>query len=281
MLNVIKKVIPKPIKLVINSCRGYKVHFGHYPNLINPATFSEKLQKYKLFVRDERIPLFQDKVLVKHYVQEKLGAQYLIPTIWHGARLPPREQRNWAFPFVIKANHGCGWNIFVRSADECNWDEIEKKCESWMNTIYGQQYGEWSYAKISPQLLVEPFISAVADLPADYKLWVFNGKVQLIQVISGRATASICQAFYDLNWIRQPFTGCAIADAKEDFPCPNEIHKMIQAAEMLADDFAFVRVDFYEVNKQLLFGEMTFFPASGFSPFSPIKYEKVVGAMWH
>jgi TupA-like ATPgrasp len=277
---IIKRITPKIVKAAYYSSLGYKEKFGHFPNLINPSTFSEKIQKSKVFDRDARMPIRQDKVLVKDIVIQKLGAEYVIPTLWHGTELPPRSQRNWPMPYVIKANHGCGWNIFVRSEIECNWDEIEKKCENWMTQVYGRTYGEWLYGQIKPQLLVEPFISTVAALPVDYKFWVFSGKVALIQVISNRGTSAIAQAFYDKNWVRQPFTGTAIKGDASDLPPPNSMLKMVAAAEKLAEDFSFVRVDFYEVGNQPLFGEMTFYPASGFSPFEPIAYEKQVGAFW-
>lgn len=281
LAKIIKGFIPETVKAAYYSILGYKAHFGHYPNIVVPATFSEKIQKSKIFNRDPRIPIRQDKVLVKSHVTEKLGAEYVIPTLWHGTELPPKNQRNWPIPYVVKANHGCGWNIFVRSENECNWDEIEKKCADWMTQVYGRTFGEWLYGQIKPQLLVEPYISAVAVLPVDYKLWVFSGKVALIQVVSDRGTSEIAQAFYDINWVRQPFTGKAINGVSSYAPPPNSMAKMVEAAETLAEDFSFVRVDFYEVNNQPIFGEMTFYPASGFSPFEPIIYDKHVGAFWH
>lgn len=277
---IIKGLIPEKVKAAYYSCLGYKVHFRQFPNILLPTTFSEKIQRSKVFNRDARMPIRQDKVLVKALVAEMLGADYVIPTLWHGAHLPPKDQRNWPIPFVIKANHGCGWNIFVRTEADCNWDEIEEKCTSWMSQVYGRTYGEWLYGEIRPQLLVEPFMSEVSNLPTDYKLWVFNGTVELIQVITGRDTANIGQAFYNKNWVKQPFNGTAIPLTEEVMLPPVSLAKMMVAAETLAEDFAFVRVDFYELNQQLLFGEITFYPASGFSPFNPIEYEKQVGALW-
>jgi TupA-like ATPgrasp len=277
---IVKGFIPDKVKAAYYSCLGYKAHFGHYPNIVLPVTFSEKIQKSKVFDRDARMPIRQDKVLVKDIVTQKLGAEYVIPTLWHGTELPPRNQRNWPLPYVIKANHGCGWNIFVRSEIECDWDKIETKCADWMAQVYGRTYGEWLYGQIKPQLLVEPYISSVAALPVDYKFWVFSGKVALIQVISNRGTNAVAQAFYDINWVRQPFTGKAIKGDSSNVPPPNSMAKMVVAAETLAEDFSFVRVDFYEANNQPLFGEMTFYPASGFSPFQPEAYDKQVGEFW-
>ena len=279
--HTIKKFIPEQVKAAYYSFKGYKANFGHYPNIFFPSTFSKKIQKNKIFARDPRMPIRQDKVLVKDIVASKLGAKYVIPNLWHGTQLPPRHLRNWPIPYVIKANHGCGWNIFVRTEADKNWDEIEQKCDYWLSLVYGRTWGEWLYTKIKPQLLVEPYISAVADLPVDYKLWVFNGKLELTQVISGRGTDGMRQAFYNKNWVRQPFAGCYIPNNEVDILPPESYKIMANAAEILAEDFPFLRVDFYEVNKQPLVGELTFYPASGFTPISPIMYEEKVGALWH
>lgn len=278
--DVFKKMIPQHVKMAYYSFGGYKKKFGYYPNIINPKGFSEKIQRSKIFDRDARMPILQDKVLVKDIVRKKLGSEYVIPTLWHGTQLPPRAERNWPMPFVIKANHGCGWNIFVKSTEDCNWDEIEAKCANWMSQVYGRTYGEWLYGEIKPQLLVEPFINKLASLPVDYKLWVFGGKVELVQVISDRGTPNINQAFYDKNWVRQPYSGCAIKQADGDSEQPKSLEMMIDAAQLLGKDFDFVRVDFYEIDQQPLLGEMTFYPASGFSPMNPIEYEEVVGKLW-
>lgn len=280
MLSIIKKMLPERLKIVFYSSKGYKAHFGHYPNLINPKTFSEKLQKYKVFFHDQRMVDYQDKVLVKSIVEAKLGKEFVIPLIWHGEHLPPRNQRNWPAPYVIKANHGCGWNIFVMDPATADWDQIEEKCQQWMNQRYGYYVGEWLYSRINPQLLVEPFVSDNTKLPNDYKFWVFNGKVEYIQVITGRRTEDFCQAMYNIRWERQPCVACAVLNAKHELERPASLNTMIAAAEKLAEDLPFIRVDFYEVDKKPLFGEVTFYPASGYSQLQPTEYENIFGALW-
>src|SRR5262249_56759208 len=82
--------------------------------LVWPRTFNEKMQRMKLFNRDPRLPLREDKILVKEFVRNRLGNEWVTPTLWQGEYLPPPEQRTWPIPFMIKANNRCGWNVFVR-----------------------------------------------------------------------------------------------------------------------------------------------------------------------
>src|SRR5579871_2473019 len=118
MRRLLKKAVhtvtPEKLKFAVRASAAYKQRFGHYPNLIFPKTFNEKIQRRKALDRDPRLPLRADKVLVKQFVAEKIGAEFVIPTLWHGPTLPPREERPWPRPFVIKANHASGWNHFVR-----------------------------------------------------------------------------------------------------------------------------------------------------------------------
>jgi hypothetical protein len=256
----------------------YRRAFGRFPNLRTPETFNEKLQRRKLEDRDPRLPLRADKVLVKHFVREKLGDGWVIPTIWHGARLPPASERRWPLPFVVKANHGSMWNFFVRSEAELDWPRIERQCAAWLEKRYGLSAGERHYAAIRPQILVEPYIGALERLPIDYKLWVFHGRTRFVQVDTDRQNAHK-RTFYDLQWRRLPFA-LQYPPETRDAPCPASLPEMIRAAETIVEDLPFVRVDFYEIDGRPLFGEMTFFPASGWQRFSPPEWDAKIGALW-
>jgi TupA-like ATPgrasp len=138
--------------------RSYRVKFGHSPRFVFAKTFNEKLWHRKLLDRDLRMPLRSDKLLVKNFVAEKLGPGWITPTLWHGASLPPLHERIWPRPFVLKTNHGSGMNIFVRSANDLDWPQIEVLCAKWLSENYGESTGQWFYSNIERQLLIEPFI---------------------------------------------------------------------------------------------------------------------------
>lgn len=246
--------------------------------LVRPVTFNEKVQRMKIFNRDPRLPERENKILVKEFVRKKLGSEWVTPILWQGENLPPLAQRTWPIPFVIKANNGCGWNVFVRQKSDLDWNRIEKLTEEWHRTQFGADLGEWLYGEIKPALLVEPFIGGHSDLPIDYKLWVFRGKVQFIQVDTDREHAHK-RTMFDRNWNPLPFTLVYPQDARS-IPKPASLNLMIEAAEILVEDFPFVRVDFYEISGRPKFGEMSFYPESGFGSFDPPDWNAKVGQLW-
>lgn len=251
---------------------------GRPPNLFFPKTFSEKVQHRKLFDRDARLPDRADKLLVKDFVRGKIGAEWVIETIWSGSSLPPECERNWPLPFVLKATHGSGWNVFVRSESDRNWPEIDRKVADWMKEPYGVWGGEWLYRVIQPGLIVEPFIATGHELPTDYKFWVFAGRCRYVQVDTDRETGHK-RTLFDLDWNRMPF---AIGFPVDQRPIskPANLHSMIKSAELLAEDIPFVRIDFYEVDGTPKFGEMTFYPGSGMERFDPLEFDLRLGQMW-
>jgi hypothetical protein len=109
-----------PIRAAIINLEFLKYH-GRLPRLSPPETFNEKIAHRKLYDRDPRMPRLADKILVKQHVSDLLGPEWTIPTLWSGEALPPREERNWQTPYVLKASHGCGWNIFVNSPEDEDW----------------------------------------------------------------------------------------------------------------------------------------------------------------
>ncbi len=257
---------------------SYALGHGMIPRLQHPTTFTEKIQFRKLHDRDERLPRLADKVLVKAYVEERLGPAWVIPTLWHGRVLPPVSGRTWPIPFVIKANNGSATNYFVRREAEKDWRRIEALCERWMAAPSRAPLGEWAYLHIAPQIMVEPFVGAGDALPWDYKFMVFNGRVEFIQVDTGRATVHR-RTFFDREWVRQPFELKYPAEPANILR-PANLEAMIKAAEVLAVGFGFVRVDLYEVGHRPLFGEMTFYPDSGTGRFRPRLNDRQWGRLW-
>lgn len=257
---------------------SYALGHGMIPRLQFPTTFTEKIQFRKLYDRDERLPRLADKVLAKAYVEERLGPAWIIPTLWHGRVLPPVLDRTWAVPFVIKANNGSATNCFVRREAEKDWRRIEALCERWMAAPNRAPLGEWAYLHIAPQIMIEPFVGTGDVLPWDYKFMVFNGRVEFIQVDTGRATLHR-RTFFDRVWVRQPFELKYPAEPA-NIPRPINLEAMIKAAELLAAGFSFVRVDLYEVGDRPLFGEMTFYPDSGTGRFRPRRYDEQWGRLW-
>jgi hypothetical protein len=241
----------------------YRRKVGRKPNFNNPTYLTEKIQVAKLTWRSPRMVELADKVLAKQVVAEKLGPEWITPTLFAGPTLPPRDQRNWPIPYVIKINHRSGGNYFVTRPEDLDWDQIEAKVDRWLRRSYGTPKLEWVYKPIKRQVLVEPFIGT-GEPPADYRLHVFGGKVEFT-AINWERFAGLKRALYDRNWNRLHFV---MSDATPYYgddipPKPASYDEMVRGAEILAADFPFARVDFYEIDGRPRFGEVTFYPHSG------------------
>lgn len=248
-------------------------------SVLYPRTHNEKIQRVKIFNRDPRLPQRADKIRVKDFVRDRLGGDWVTPTLWHGEHLPPLEQRTWPIPFVIKANNGSGRNFFVRQDSDLDWKRIESLTAEWQSRPYGAEWGEWLYGEIVPALLVEPFIGELCELPVDYKLCTFGGKVQMVIVGTDRDN-ELKYAMFDTNWERLPLKLAAYPSDPRPIPKPLSLGRMIEAAEILAEDLPFVRIDFYEVGDVPKFGEMTFYPGAGLDAFDPPEWDLKLGKFW-
>ncbi len=240
-------------------------------NLSRPTRFNELVQYRKLHDRNLLLPTLADKLTVKPYVADRLGPEWVIPTLWHGTELP--DTPLWPHAFVVKSRHGCNQTAFVRFPTD-SWHQVQRRSRRWMRRDYGFWLDEWLYTHIPRGLLVEPFVGTADTLPIDYKLFVFHGRVEFIQVHLQRETRHRWIVF-DRGWHR-----VSSPTADPDPPRPHSLSALIDAAETLGRDFDFVRVDMYEVNLRPLFGEMTFYPGSGLGRFDPVSLDTRMGACW-
>lgn len=270
--------LPSRASLALQYFRNH----GRLPNLSAPSRFTEKVQHRKLNDRDPRMPKLADKIYAKEFVASRLGDGWVIPTIYAGDALPPLNEITWPVPFVIKAAHGAGWNIFVRQESELDLDAIETTCKFWLSRTFGTSTREWVYEQIPRRIIVEPFLVSsripYGQLPIDYKLFVFSGRVHYIQVHTDRET-NHKNVFFDRAWRRQPFTFGYPPDPR-CIEKPACLEEMITAAEHLGRGFSFIRVDLYDIDNKPKFGELTFLPDSGLVRFAPDEYDFSLGRLW-
>lgn len=249
--------------------------FGRFPNVANPQRFSEKIQRLKLVDRDPRAPSLVDKVRVKDFVANAIGAEWLIPTLWHGEHLTEAILRDMPLPAVVKANHSSAQVKFVTS--NSNLDAVAREANGWLRYDHHLVHREWAYGDVKRELLIEPDIGADAP-PNDYKFWVFDGAVRFVQVDLGRFTRHTRQ-FYSPSWERLGFEMNYPA-APANLPAPSHLSDMMAAASRLADGFRFVRVDLYDREQGPLFGELTFAPEAGLCRFEPPEFDLELGESW-
>lgn len=248
------------------------------PNLDDPRTFSELIQWRKLngLASDPHFALYADKIRVKQIVERELGAAWITPTLWHGKVLPPKL--DWPVPYVVKANHAAGRNYFVRTPSDVDESVLRPRAKDWLGSTHYPHLLESHYDQIDPQLLVEPLIGEGGVSPDDYKLFVFGGRVEFIQVDLGRFTDHR-RVFYDRQWRRCDFT-LEYPLYSPDVPRPASLERMIEGAEVLARPFDFVRLDFYDLSDGPRFGEATFAPGSGYERFRPKQVDRDFGDLW-
>ncbi len=257
----------------------YYVKSGRLPNVDNPILFSEKMQWIKLYYKDELMTVCADKYAVREWIKEKGYAETLneLYAVYENekdidiGKLPAK--------FVLKAAHGSGWNLIVNDKDKINWFLWRKIMRSWLSHNIFWAGREWVYSDIKPSIVCEKFLEDASGTLMDYKFHCFHGKPTFVQVNQGRGDESHVQNFYDLDWNLQKFGKDIIPNPKVKILAPKQLENMIKIAKDLSSTFLYARVDFYEVNNKIIFGEITFFPAAGYPDFRPEEYDLIWGKM--
>ena len=172
-------------------------------------------------------------------------------------------------PFVVKANHGCGQFVVVRTV--ADYARARAAAPRWLGRAYGGWLDEWHYAAARRLVLVEPFIGGAA-LPLDYKVYVFGGRAEVVQLHTGRGR--------DHRWTQYDRDWTPLSDKVIDAPPPSRLGDMLRSAEAMAGDEPFLRVDFYCEGERLLFGEYCLYPGSGLDPFTPDSLDVALGERW-
>ena len=247
---------------------AYRWRHGRWPELARPRRFTEWVQWRKLNDRNPERALLTDKAHAKRVAAAVLGDGFIIPTLWRGDQLPVVAP--WPLPFVVKANHGCGQYVVVRTSDD--YRRARRIAPKWLDRVYGGWLDEWFYRGARRSILVEPFIGGSNTLPIDYKIYVFGGRAAMIQVHEKRGVRQRWSQ-YDLGWGLLSREAGSVA-------APRSLPAMLAAAERLGHGHDFVRVDFYEVGGAPLFGEFCLYPGSGLDRFDPPSLDDWLGAQW-
>ena len=247
-------------------------------DLENPKTFNEKIQWLKLYDSTPLKTRLADKYLVRDWVKEKIGEEYLIPLLGVWDKFDDIDFDKLPDRFVLKCNHGCAYNIIVKDKSKFNKKEARKKINKWMKENFAYKTGlELHYADIPRKIIAEEDIEDSNKELNDYKIMCFNGKPQYIWIDQGRFS-NRTENIYNKKWELQPFL-LTYPNSKEQVPPPKNLDKMFKFAKILSEGFSFVRVDFYNIDGKIYFGEMTFTSASGTEKFIPSEYNRILGDM--
>lgn len=262
----------------------YKEVFGKSLNLKNPQTFNEKIQWMKLFDRKPIYHILVDKYRVKSLVSNLLGDEYIIPTIGKSfQKISEINKESLPNQFVLKCNHDSASVVICKDKTNFDWNLAEKKLYSCLKRDYYHfENKQWAYKDIDRCIFIEKYVedSKLHDLP-DYKFYCFNGKVKCIFVGRERFTSDkgVLVNLYDRDWNKLPFEHYH-PNYDGDIERPKNLDEMIRIAEKLANyvNNPFIRIDLYDINDKIYFGEYTFYPGGGFEEFRPIEWDSILGS---
>ena len=248
----------------------YKRSTGKDLDLDNPRSFNEKIQWMKLYDSTPIKTRLADKYLVREWVTEKIGEEYLIPLLGVWDSFDEIDFDKLPQQFVLKCNHGSGANIIVKDKSKIDKPAMKEQFEKWMATDYSLLALELHYRNIPRKIIAESYIEQMDNNLLDYKIHVFNGEPKIIEIIGERDlvhhTAKEC--FLTPEW-RQKALMYHTFDLYDVIPeKPRNIDDMLRIASILGEGFPYVRVDLYNIEGKILFGEMTFTPRGGFGKWS-------------
>lgn len=257
----------------------YEYYSGKRLDYNNPIEFNQKISWLKVFYHPKILNQLVDKYAVREYVKEKIGVKYLnecyavydCPSDINFEELPNS--------FVIKGVHGSGFNLLVQDKSTLNVDEALSKLVEWSKKNYYYQQGlEWAYKDVKPRFIAEKYLTEFEKGSiTDYKFYCFNGEPKFVEVHLDRVEAHK-SAFYDLEFNKLPFRDGPIDKwIVNDVIKPSNFEEMQELASKLADRLPFVRVDLYSIKNEIIFGEMTFYPADARDDFYPSEYNKIIG----
>lgn len=269
-------------KAYINElAKWYHASTGDVIDFKNPVTFNQKLQWCKVYDRNPLKTKLADKYLVREWVRDKIGSQYLVPLlgVWDSfdeidfSKLPKK--------YALKCNHGSGWNIIVDDKNPLNKEEAKRKIDQWMSENFAYKAGfELHYKDIVPKIIAEEYMENYGGDIYDYKFYCFDGRVEYIHFLMDRKK-ELRMGYYDREWKLQKFVHNH-PRIEQKIEKPSNLDEMIRLAEILSQGFPYVRVDFYRLNDGTIkFGEMTFTPASGTQDWNPPEANYMLGKLFH
>lgn len=258
---------------------AYRIRTGEKLNLHHPKTYTEKLQWLKLYDHRDEYTRMVDKYEAKAYIAERIGEEYIIPTLGVYDSFDAIDFDALPDQFVLKCTHDSGGLVICKDKSKLDIAAARKKIEKSLAIDYYQLGREWPYKNVRPRIIAEQYMEdeKTAEL-RDYKFFAFSGKSKLLMLASERQLATETKFdFFDMEGTHLPLT-CAHPNAETIPELPANFQKMQNLTNQLSAGFPHLRVDFYEVNGNIYIGELTFFFMGGTSPFEPEEWNERIGS---
>ena len=257
----------------------YFAKFKKPLDLKNPQSYNAKLQWLKLYDRNPAYTKLVDKYEVKAYVAEKIGAEYIIPTLGVWDNVDDIDFESLPDRFVLKCTHDSGGLVICKDKSRLNIEEAKKKLKRSLKNNFYYIGREWPYKNVKPRIIAEAYMEdAETGELRDYKFYCFGGEPKAMLIASDRQTEGEESKFdfYDMDFQHLDFRR---GHPNSDKPVkkPVTFEAMRKLAEQLSQGFSHVRVDLYEVNGKNYFGELTFYPGNGMTRFEPEEWDYKMG----
>lgn len=257
----------------------YMFNFHRLPNLDSPQTFQEKLQWIKL---NDRKPVYHnmvDKVEAKKFIANKVGEEYVIPTLGVWNSFDEIDFDSLPNQFILKGTFDSGTYCICKDKRTFNIEEAKKR----LLVTWGQDYyiwsREWPYKDLKQRIIAEPLLKDYeGEYLTDYKFYTFNGEPKFFYITSNRGEiGGLKEDFFDVDGTLLEFNQKGYSNNPRTPKLPKNLSKMLNFSMKLAENTYHLRVDFYEISGKLYCGELTFFDGGGFCSFVPKKYNKILG----
>lgn len=258
--------------------REYSYNFGRELNLENPTTYTEKLQWLKLYDHRPEYTVMVDKYAVKDYVTKKIGAEYVIPLLGVWDRVEDIDFDALPEQFVLKTTHDSGALVICKDKSTLDIPAARQRLGKFLKRRYYDYNREWPYKHVRPRIIAEEYMEDTRQGELrDYKFFTFGGEPKVLYIAQGRGRGEPTVAdFFDMEFNHLPFTiDHDMAPVLPEKPACFE--EMKRLAAILSEGTPQLRVDFYEVDGKIFFGEMTFFHCSGMAPFHPESWDQTFG----
>lgn len=258
----------------------FKLKLGKELNLDNPKTFNEKLQWLKLYDRKPEYTVMVDKYAVKQYVADKIGEEYIIPTLGMWDKFEDIDFDALPNQFVLKCTHDSGGLVICRDKKQLDLKKVKEQIERSLKRDFYLTVREYPYRDVPRKIIAEKFMvdESGYDLK-DYKFFCFDGIVKMLFIEKDRAKGHNGHKvdFFDENFEHLPITTGGYPYSEPPYQKPEKFEKMKELAEKLSTGVPQLRVDFYNVNGKIYFGELTFFHGSGMQAFEPEEWDYKLG----
>ena len=252
----------------------FEKKMNYLPNFENPVTFNEKLNWLKLNDRNPVYTKLADKLTVREFIAEQIGADYLVPIYGAWDSAEAIDFSSLPEQFVLKCNHDSGSVVVCHDIRQLDIERAKNKLTKRLNTNYYWRSREWVYKDITPRIFASKYLG---DNINDYKILTFNGEPKIIQVVYDLFTSQK-RNLYTTDWDYLPVSQHFPTDPLHMINKPANLSKMLELAGILSQGIPHVRVDFWEVEGQLYFSEFTFYSDGGFSKFEPYDYDELLGS---